>query len=159
MISTVIDVIIARDRRCKLLIREYWFFRFVAKFSARSERPLSGLSRGVYPPEAMEQTSPPVKNLTTFFVPHVSGFSFLLSSLACFILTLPSLPLTFIDGGPGCNPGKKFFEIMLACRRVLAHFGRKNPVFDEPTKFSPLFRLKVFPLFFSWSICSRLYMV
>jgi hypothetical protein len=39
---------------------------------------------------------------------------------------------------------------MLACRRVLAHLGRKNPVFDEPAKSSaPLFRLKVFPPIFS----------
>jgi hypothetical protein len=57
--------------------------------------------RGVYPPEAMEQT--PVKKSDDLFCPRVSGFS-LLSSLACFTLTLPSLRLTLIDefdGGPG----------------------------------------------------------
>jgi hypothetical protein len=88
---------------------------------------------------------PTVKNLT-FIVPRVSGFSLLLSSLARFTLTLPSLPLTLINGVQGYNPWKNF-EIMLACRQVLALFGRKNPVFDEPTKSSPPTSAKYSPYF------------
>jgi hypothetical protein len=43
------------------------------------------VNRGVYPPKAMEQTSP-VKKPDDLFVSRVSGFSLLLSSLACFTL-------------------------------------------------------------------------
>jgi hypothetical protein len=98
------------------------------------------------PPEAMKQT--PVKTYDEHFFPRVSGFSLLLYSFARFTLTLSSLPLTFTDGDPGVTPGK-FFGIVLACRRVLAPFGRKNPVFDEPTKSSPTyFGKKSSPIFF-----------
>jgi hypothetical protein len=43
-----------------------------------------------------------------------------------------------LTGVWGITPENNF-EIMLACRRFLAHFGQKNSVFDEPTKSPTLF--------------------
>jgi hypothetical protein len=97
--------------------------------------------------QRIERTSP-VKKSDALFVSRVSGFSFLLSSLgalACICTpALPSILLLLSGVRIEVTPHKIFFGIFLACRRVLAHFGRKNPVFDEPAKSSPLFRLTVF---------------
>jgi hypothetical protein len=103
--------------------------------------------RGVYPPEAVVQTSPVEKFDDLFLSPVslVSHFSFPHSHAS----PLPSHPSLLLLSMRlrGFNP-RINFQMMPACRRILAHFSRKNPVCDESTKSSPLFWLKVLPPIF-----------
>jgi hypothetical protein len=118
------------------------------------------LIRGVYPPEAMEQTSP-VKKSDDLFPPCLWFLTSFLARMLHLYSPIPSL-LLLLTGVRWLQP-RKNFEIMFACRRVSAqiYFGRKNPVFDEPTKSSPLLRLKVCPYFFhvafapDFTLCRR----
>jgi hypothetical protein len=102
----------------------------------------------------MEQTSPVIKSDDFFLssVSLVSHFSFPRSHASPLLSHLFLLLLLTGVRGYRVTP-EFFFKIMLACRRVLAHFGRKNPVFDEPTKF-PLVRLEVSPYFFHGAFAS-----
>jgi hypothetical protein len=95
----------------------------------------------------MEQTSS-VKKSDDLFLSLVSldsHISFRRSHVS-FLPSHPSL-LLLLTGVRDVTLGK-FFEIMLACRRVLANFGRKNSVFDEPTKSSPSISAKSLPPIF-----------
>jgi hypothetical protein len=73
--------------------------------------------------------------MTTFFHILSLGVSSLPSfPLSSSLLSQPS-PFSSVftgnDGVRGVTPKKKI-EITVACRRVSAHFGRKNQLFDEP---------------------------
>jgi hypothetical protein len=90
------------------------------------QRGLAPIARGFNPQS-------PGNSHTGFRVSH---FSFPRSH-ASPLSSHPSL-LLLLTGVGGVTPGK-IFEIMPASGRVLAHFGRKNPVFDESTKSYPSF--------------------
>jgi hypothetical protein len=101
---------------------------------------------------------PPVKKSDDLFCPTyvslVSHFSFPRSH-ASPLSSHPSL-LLLLRGSGGITPGKKF-EIVHACRRVLAHFGRKNPVFGELTKSSPNFGKKSSPYLFHGALLQAIW--